>query len=509
MAEFNTFEELLEDEEIREAITLPRNIPRRNREEIAEILYREIVLGEDYEIRDAARFIEKFGVFYLLFISIKGADEWGRLKSLARNSRVSSLIMLRIILTKVFDLLDEFKQISSESDKWMPDHMALLFEQFQEMLEYTLELWHRRISGNASSGVYDPAPDTREDEHFTASVIRFQEEETSRHFLSLLAWNWLLADILSQVGEIEDHLPSLEMLSLLYPGRDWDQSMLELHRTYFANLYKYSRIVERNEDIQNILGLIGRIEMEYGGSRLSLLSHGRSEVYSVTTSGDLEHMLPVESVKLQDETLKSLFFAKWIDGKLLAYQLYGMNWAGGAKKKRGPMVALVDTSGSMHGAPEIVAKSIILALVRHMLKEGRDVKVFLFSSVDQTAEIELTNSRKMASEFLDFLNYSFEGGTDFNTALREGVDTLKERQYKNADILFITDGLSMVSDEHVISCLNEVKKKNGTRLFTIIIGNDDAGGMEGFSDKVFILSKADGWDPNNSPANAIKLISSR
>lgn len=173
------------------------------------------------------------------------------------------------------------------------------------------------------------------------------------------------------------------------------------------------------------------------------------------------------------------------------------------------MVALVDTSGSMHGAPEIVAKSIILALVRHMLKEGRDVKVFLFSSVDQTAEIELTNSRKMASEFLDFLNYSFEGGTDFNTALREGVDTLKERQYKNADILFITDGLSMVSDEHVISCLNEVKKKNGTRLFTIIIGNDDAGGMEGFSDKVFILSKADGWDPNNSPANAIKLISSR
>jgi uncharacterized protein with von Willebrand factor type A (vWA) domain len=219
-------------------------------------------------------------------------------------------------------------------------------------------------------------------------------------------------------------------------------------------------------------------------------------------------MLPVESVKLQDETLKNLFFARWVEGKLLTYQLTGRNWAGGARKRRGPMVAMVDTSGSMHGAPEVVAKSVVLALVRRMLKESRDVKVFLFSSVGQSAEIELTDKRKMATEFLDFLNYTFEGGTDFNTALREGLEALKERQFVNADILFITDGLSAVSDPQIVAGLDEVKKR-GTRLFTIIVGNDTAGDIERLSDHVFILSKADGWDKENSPANAIKLISTR
>ncbi len=509
MGDLNTFEELLDDEEIRETITLPRNIPRRNREEIAEILYREIVLGEDYEVIDAARFIEKFGVFYLLFVSLKGSGEWARLKSMATDSRISSLILLRIVLTKVFDMLDEFPQLEPAILQSLPASMRSSFEQFKAILENTLELWQRKVSGGIPPARKIARPDGMKDGLFSGRIISFQENERSRQFMSLLTDNALLADILSQVSMIEDHLPSLEMLSLLYPGRNWDHSMLELHRTYFANLNKYSRIIERNEDIKKILDVIGRIEMEYGAKRQSMLSYSRSEMYSVTTSGDLQHMLPVESVKLQDETLKNLFFANWMDGKLLTYQLMGMNWAGGATRKRGPMIAMVDTSGSMHGAPEIVAKSIILAMVRRMLKERRDVKVFLFSSVDQTTEIELTDSRKMASEFLDFLNYTFEGGTDFNTAITRGIETLKERQYSNADILFITDGLSIVSDEQVAAGLGDMKKNNGTRLFTIVIGNDNAGGMESLSDHIFILTGPDDWDKGNSLANAIRLISTR
>ncbi|HTX43186.1 MAG TPA: VWA domain-containing protein [Methanocella sp.] len=505
MIEFSTFEELLDDEEIREAITLPRNIPRRNREEIAEVLYREIVLGEDYEIRDTARFIGRFGVFYLILVSLKGSGEWERLKALARESRISSLIMLRIVLTKIFDLLDDFSRLGPLIGDGLPRHLSLPFEQFKAILESTLELWHRRMAGALPSRAGAISLLNFDEARFTERVNRFQQGDASRQFLHLLSANALLADILDQVSEVERHLPSLEMLSLLYPGRNWDHSMLELHRAYFANLHKYSKIVERSEDIRKILDHIGRIEMEYGARRLSMVSYSRSEMHSVTTSSDLQHMLPVESVKLKDETLKSLFFAKWMEGKLLTYQLTGKNWAGGARKKRGPMVAMVDTSGSMHGAPEVVAKAIILALVRRMLRESRDVKVFLFSSVGQTSEIELTDMRKMAPEFLDFLNYTFEGGTDFNTALREGLGTLEERQYRYADILFITDGLSVVSDEQVMAGLDAMKKNNGNWLFTIVIGNDDAGGMDRFSDHVFVLSKSD----VESSAAAIKLISTR
>jgi uncharacterized protein with von Willebrand factor type A (vWA) domain len=144
-----------------------------------------------------------------------------------------------------------------------------------------------------------------------------------------------------------------------------------------------------------------------------------------------------------------------------------------------------------------------------MLKESRDVKVFLFSSVGQTHDIEMTDMNKMAPEFLDFLNYTFEGGTDFNTALQEGLETLKENRYVNADILFITDGLSVVNDERVVSGLEDIKKSQCTRIFTIIVGNDDAGGIDRLSDHVFIIGKMDRSDTDNDLANTFRLISSR
>ncbi|HEY3422864.1 MAG TPA: VWA domain-containing protein [Methanocellaceae archaeon] len=502
MKEIGTFEQLMEFDEIRDVITVPRNIPRRNREEIAFVLFKEIVQGENFEIRDRGRFIQKFGAFYLIFISLKGSEGWERLKLLSRNNQISSLFVLRTVLSKVLELMDEFSSHMPEIRQSLAENVALALEQFAGIVEDTIDLWQRKVTGA--------------DVHFNArpglaeAVDTFQASEISRQFLSNLTQLVLLPDITGAVEEIEDHLASLELLTLLYPGRGWDRSMVELHRTYYANLNKYASLVEYNEDIKKMLELIGRIELEYGARSQGISSHSRSEVYSVTTSRDLEYLLPVESVKLQDETLKYLFFARWMEGKLLTYQLTGKHWAGSqTKRKKGPMIALVDTSGSMTGAPEIVSKAILLAIVRHMLKEKRDMKVFLFSSVGQATEIELTDNRKMASEFLDFLQYTFEGGTDFNTALGEGLKALKDRQYLNADILFITDGLSVVSDERIIEDLNRVKSDNDTRIFTIVIGNDSAGGMEEFSDHTFILSRADQWDLEQSPANAIKLITTR
>lgn len=503
------FEKILDDEEIKHVIMQPRNIPRRNREDMAEILYREIMLGEDYEIKDAPRFIEKFGVFYLLLISLKGSDEWERLKSLAGSSQISSLIILRIVLSNVFDMLDGLTPLESITDIERSDQMALMLKQFKAMLENTLKLWNRRVADNKPPTFEMMDMEEPGEVGLFGEIGRFAEEENAREFLNVLSSNALLAGIVSEVSKVEEHLSSLEMLMLLFPGRKWDRSMQELHMAHFLNLNKYAKIVERNEDIGKVLDIIGRIGEEPGEKSLSMSSYSRSELYSVTTSRDMEHMLPVESVKLLDETTKYLFFSKWMEGKLLTYQLKGNNQAGGAKKIRGPMVAMVDTSGSMHGDPECLAKSIVLAMVRRMLKESRDVKVFLFSSVGQTHDIEMTGTNKMAPEFLDFLNYTFEGGTDFNTALREGLETLKEKRYVNADILFITDGLSAVNDERVISGLEEIKKSQCTRIFTIIVGNDDAGGIDHLSDHVFIIEKTDWHDTDNDLANTFRLVSSR
>jgi uncharacterized protein with von Willebrand factor type A (vWA) domain len=194
----------------------------------------------------------------------------------------------------------------------------------------------------------------------------------------------------------------------------------------------------------------------------------------------------------------------------LTYQLRGKYWTGGPpkKKRKGPVVALVDTSGSMHGAPETMAKAIVLAVAKKMIKEERDVKVVLFSSSNQTVEIELTDRKRMATEFLDFLVYTFGGGTDFNTALRSGLYSLKEKKFESADLLFITDGLSSLSNEDLIREWNTFKKEHDTRVFSFIIGNDTAGGLETVSDHTFIAGKSNNWDIDSAPSKMVTMINS-
>lgn len=514
MTEIKTFKDLMEDNDVRSLLAIPRRVPRKNREEIARILFNDIFKGKSYDIKDDERFIEKYGAYYLLYSSIRSTEEWRRIRKTAATSNIAALIVFKSVIVKVLDLLEKFASFKPEIEKDIPEDMKEILSSFEAVLEDTLELWNRNISGHIpriSDRVYDI--DNIQTEDIFSNIYRFRELPGSQKLVSKVAKNRLLDPMLRYIREMDEHIASLELLTSLYPGRGWDYSIVELHRTYLGELQKYSKILERNKDVRKILELLGRIELEKGPRRTGLSSFSKSEVYSVTMSNRLEYILPAELVKLEDETLKTLFFANWMEGKLLTYQLRNKEWSetGGSSRvrRKGPVVALVDTSGSMKGAPEIIAKSIILAVVRQMLREKRDVKVFLFSSIDQTTEIDLTDRRRMAPDFLDFLTYVFEGGTDFNTALKAGIKTIRSKAYRNSDLLFITDGISAVTDESLVEEWNDLREKTCARIYTIIVGNNTAGGLEELSDYTYILNKEEDWSRNNSPSSILKLISQK
>ncbi|WP_048144065.1 VWA domain-containing protein, partial [Methanosarcina sp. 2.H.T.1A.15] len=147
-------------------------------------------------------------------------------------------------------------------------------------------------------------------------------------------------------------------------------------------------------------------------------------------------------------------------------------------KPRGPMIVLVDTSGSMHGTPQTLAKSAVLAMAKLMLSQQRDMKVILFASTSQHLEIELSSKKRMSEKFLNFLLYTFGGGTDFNTALASGLKSLKEKDFQGADLLFITDGRSEISDELVLARWEEAKKKYNAKVYTCLLYTSDAADEE-------------------------------
>jgi uncharacterized protein with von Willebrand factor type A (vWA) domain len=347
-------------------------------------------------------------------------------------------------------------------------------------------------------------------ERLASMTQEFMFAEKAGEALDITVGDKIAAKIEQLIPMLEEPLELLEILSMLFPGKMWDYSLRALHREYFGDLERYAAVFKKRADLQEILEQVGRIELEYGSKKLSLSPYSRNEVHSVTFSSNIQTLLPIEVVKLKNPTLKLKFYADMLEEKLLTYQLRGENWNSdtAGKRRKGPVIALVDTSASMRGGRELFAKAVMLAITRRMLKEGRDVKVILFSSKWQTFEIELTNKKRMGQEFLEFLKYTFGGGTDFNSALRAGLKALKgEKAFEGADFLFLTDGESELSEVPLIREWNEIKAERKARIFSLIIGNYDAGGLEKVSDHTYIVGNAENWEVRESPSSFIKAIS--
>lgn len=221
-------------------------------------------------------------------------------------------------------------------------------------------------------------------------------------------------------------------------------------------------------------------------------------------SDSINNLLPMEVAKLLNPALKQKFYADMLEGKLLSYQLLGKHYTGPPHiKPRGPMIALVDTSGSMHGAPQTLAKSAILAMAKLMLAQQRDMKVILFASTSQHLEIELSSRKKMSERFLNFLLYTFGGGTDFNPVLASGLKSLKEKDFRGAYLLFITDKKSEISDKLVLARWEEAKKKYNAKVYSLIVGGSGAGGLSQISDYTYMVEMDQDFEDSGG---IVKLI---
>jgi len=268
----------------------------------------------------------------------------------------------------------------------------------------------------------------------------------------------------------------------------------------------FSELLRRNKELQRIIDLMGKLDVEYGGASREARSFETSEAYDLGTSKDVQHVLPMELLKLKVPILRTLFFSQMTEGQLLTYRLRGLDWTNEPEPERkGPVIALIDASGSMSGEPELIAKAFILMLARRMEREGRDIKIILFAADDWKLELNLADKKKAAKSLLDTIIRHFEGNTDFNSALRTGLETLDAKVYRGADVLFFTDGESKVTDETLVREWKDLKKRTGSRIFTLIVGSDQAGGLEQVSDKTWILPTTT-WSPEGSPSSIIRII---
>lgn len=265
--------------------------------------------------------------------------------------------------------------------------------------------------------------------------------------------------------------------------------------------YSYNELIELDEDFtalvnemknnNEILEVVEKLGRKYISEakkkQPKIDRRSKSEVFGLHKSNDLVRVLATELSNLEDEELEYLFYSKYLEKNLLTYELAGEineEKEYDQKENKGPVVACLDTSGSMSGLPILKAKALLLSISNILERENRSLYILLFGSSDEIKELHI-ETKTQSAEVLYFLKQGFGGGTDFETPLKRGVEIIEEQEeYNKADILMVTDGLSEIS-ETFKSYLIKKQVKNGFSIYTVICNGKVE--KDNFSDEIISI----------------------
>jgi uncharacterized protein with von Willebrand factor type A (vWA) domain len=138
----------------------------------------------------------------------------------------------------------------------------------------------------------------------------------------------------------------------------------------------------------------------------------------------------------------------------------------------GPIIVCLDTSGSMHGAREVVAKALTLECMRGAHRQGRKCFVYAFSGPGDVMDLELGNDSASMNRLLNFLTMSFSGGTDVDAPLALSLERLTREEWGLADILMVTDGEIPSPNEDILKKLELATETMGLEVHGLLVGRN-------------------------------------
>jgi uncharacterized protein with von Willebrand factor type A (vWA) domain len=202
----------------------------------------------------------------------------------------------------------------------------------------------------------------------------------------------------------------------------------------------------------------------------------QEELVGIQLARDLKNTLPHELALLADPDLEILFDLKYLEENLMSFSMQGQTQAKVIDQQKqqkkqlgqkGPMVLCLDTSGSMHGQPELIAKALSLFLAMQAMKDHRPMYLINFST--QVTTLELTQAQGI-EDLLQFLRQSFYGGTDIIPALSHAVDMLEKPNFTHADVIVVSDFIMGHLPEDLMQNI-ETAKQDGHGFYAVAIGN--------------------------------------
>lgn len=295
--------------------------------------------------------------------------------------------------------------------------------------------------------------------------------------------------------ELEEILKVLQRLKPIIdnlgldPGLLIDLSKGNLSAQDLEQFKKWARYLSEDKGLSSLCELMGKLrQIEFSEKiervqvtqNIEILQpdiNSREEIVGIRMGRDLENVLASEKALLADVDTSILFDLKYVESRLMCFDMEGIqatqqkieveqDQTVNEKEKQGPIIICVDTSGSMMGMPETIAKAISLFIATKARDEKRPCYLINFSTAIHT--LDLSGEIGIAS-IIDFLKMSFHGGTDVAPALSHALHVMQKDEYQKADLLIISDFIMASLPQSVLEKI-EVQRNDGNRFYSLVVG---------------------------------------
>ena len=163
---------------------------------------------------------------------------------------------------------------------------------------------------------------------------------------------------------------------------------------------------------------------------------------TLTFGTDLSRLPSSELGRLGNDYAKLSFLVDLANGNLLQYA--------DLDPRRGPLVLMLDCSGSMTGKYYEIAAGFCLTMIQRLNQSQRGVMLIKFSSGIDSVHVWDKGARNPTlSELLKALATPSLSGTDFDDVLKECFRQVLRLQWKNSQGLLISDGQGSIEESTI------------------------------------------------------------
>lgn len=247
---------------------------------------------------------------------------------------------------------------------------------------------------------------------------------------------------------------------------------------------KVSALLVKSKNLKEVLEICGQIEAVSHNRRMGkvMSDHAEGETKGIKFNSDVKNMTASQMSEMIHNP--SAFRANLSKGSLETKHQRGL-----AKTRRGPVIVIVDESGSMLGEPENWAKAILLNISKEAILQKRKLAIIPFSDTARGPNLYSSNNFDYESFINDNLLRSSDGyGTDFSSALKVAADMNQVK--RGWDIIFITDGQDASNYISFERELNRVRSYN-SRILGVSIDGRVTDRLREMSNEVLYVSSKD------------------